>query len=114
VSDAIGGVVRRALATTRRKRGERAESAEPEGPLPRKIRIRRGAAGPKSAHPPRGRHFHMTRHQAHATSAREESATAARPSRKSTRKSANRSKRDGNTAARTGRALRPVRPEARR
>jgi len=63
----------------------------------------------KSANPPRGEHFHMTRHQARATSARELSAT--RPSRKSTRKSANRSKRDSNLERQVRREVRS--PEGR-
>jgi hypothetical protein len=125
VVDTIEGAVRRALeiAEARKhgyhKRVGRPKREVPVPSAPRHIRLRReypdrervredeGAV--MSANPPRGRHFHMTRVEAAATSAREDS--NGRPSRKSTRKSANRSKRDSNQARRVQRGVRA--PEAR-
>ncbi len=111
VSDAILGAVRRALAAG--KRGRTVEREVEAAAPPEAAGTRRRREPRISAHPPRGQGFHMTRRQSHATAAREEE-SAAHPSRKSTRKSANRSKRFGNITARTGKAVRPVRPEARR
>lgn len=127
-ADAVEGAARRVveLATRKGHRRPAALVSPPSGP--KRISLRRGerqarrgeepARAPTvSASPPRGRHFHMTRVQAGATSEREEAAPpaegekASRPSRKSTRKSANRSKRDSNQLRRDRRALGA--PEAR-
>jgi hypothetical protein len=123
VGDAIAGTVRRALGAGKRRRGAERTAEQPE--VPKAIYLRREAERPVSAHPPRGRHFHMTRHQSHATSAREGIETRAsrvpeapagveiRPSRTAVRKGANRSKWEGPPGTRTRGTARPARQNAR-
>lgn len=92
-------------------RGERGEHGERGKPFERSS---------LTAHPPRGRHFHMTRVQSAATTEREEPVVSdtgerpPRPSRKSTRRSANRSKRDSNQARQVKRAVRSAEARASR
>lgn len=121
-ADAIEGAVRRVLELAAAKGHRRAPPEEGA----KRVTMRRAEAVARedltparhlTAHPPRGRHFHLTRAQAAATSKREPMERAVdathdpRPSRKSTRKSANRSKRDSNQVRRAQRAT--VAPEAR-
>jgi hypothetical protein len=123
VADAIEGAVRRpveeAAKARLRRRGKRVRlsgvkvsSKTPSEVVLRRARVDESLETPRSANPPRGKHFHMTRHQSRATSSREVEA-GARPSRKSTRKSANRSKRDSNLARRATRGTRAPAARAR-
>lgn len=125
IVDTIEGGVRRALElAASRKHGyhkrvgrPKRKPTPPSAPFyvrvkrehPDRERVREDEGAVMSANPPRGRHFHMTRVEAAATSAREDS--NGRPSRKSTRKSSNRSKRDSNQARRVHRSIQG--PEAR-